>query len=79
MISLLPVVRSILRLGAYQILYLDRIPVSAAVNESVKLAHKFVNRGVAGFINAVLRNLDRRKDSIDFPSWEKDPTTHNSI
>ncbi|NLY11562.1 MAG: 16S rRNA (cytosine(967)-C(5))-methyltransferase RsmB [Firmicutes bacterium] len=76
MISLLPVVRSILRLGAYQILYLDRIPVSAAVNESVKLAHKFVNRGVAGFINAVLRNLDRRKDSIDFPSWEKDPTTH---
>lgn len=59
----LPVaVQMVLRLGAYQVLFLDRIPQSAAVNESVNLAKAFtgrVGRDWSGFVNAVLRALLR--------------------
>lgn len=55
--------RMILRLGLYQLRYLDRIPPHAAVNESVALAH----RASRGFVNACLREYLRRKGSIPFP------------
>ncbi|MCI8590451.1 MAG: 16S rRNA (cytosine(967)-C(5))-methyltransferase RsmB [Clostridiales bacterium] len=58
--------RMILRLGLYQILYLDKIPDHAAVNESVKLAKTFY-QGAASFINAVLRRALREKQTITFP------------
>ncbi len=62
-LSRLPVaVQMVLRLGAYQLLFLDRIPQSAAVNESVNLAKAFagsVGRDWSGFVNAVLRALLR--------------------
>ena len=52
-----PPLLEILRLGAYQILYLDRVPDSAAVNTSVELA-KISGRGqAAGLVNAVLRKV----------------------
>lgn len=58
-------VRTALRLGAYQILFMDRIPASAAVNESVKLTRKYCkNPGAAGLVNAVLRNLERKKQEL---------------
>lgn len=61
-------VRTALRLGAYQILFMDRIPASAAVNESVKLTRKFCkNPGAAGLVNAVLRNLERTKQELTPP------------
>lgn len=53
----------ILRLGIYQILYMDKVPESAAVNESVKLAKK-LTRGLSGFVNAVMRSVLRDMDSI---------------
>lgn len=53
-----PFIRNLLRLTAYQLLYLDRIPDYAAVNEAVELA-KRRSRGAAGLVNAVLRNLLR--------------------
>lgn len=53
----------ILRLGFYQLMFLDKIPSNAATNESVKLAKKFTNR-LAPFVNAVLRNYLRQKDNI---------------
>jgi len=59
---------AILRLGAFQLLFLSRIPVSAAVNEAVKLAKSGRTPWAADFINAVLRTLDREKDKISFPS-----------
>ncbi len=63
--SLEPRVRDILRLGAYQLLMLDKIPAMAAVNESVNLAKGCCkNPRTAGFVNAVLRNLDRKRDSL---------------
>lgn len=56
------VIQMLLRLGAYQLLYLDRIPPSAAVHESVALAKSYaknLRRDWSGFVNAVLRNLIR--------------------
>lgn len=51
--------RQILRMGVYQILYMDSVPESAAVNESVLLAKSLKNQGAAGFVNALLRNFIR--------------------
>jgi len=54
-----PEILNILRLGLYQILYLDRVPVSAAVNTSVELAKRSSAPWAAGFVNGVLRNAAR--------------------
>lgn len=57
-----------LRLGAYQILYLDRVPDRAAVNESVNLARKYArNPRAAGLVNGVLRSLSRQKEALPEP------------
>lgn len=74
-----PVIRSILRMGVYQIFYMDQVPDFAAINESVKLAKKkkFVN--LSGFINGVLRNISKNKDSIEFPSKDKDFIKYLSV
>ena len=54
-----------LRLGAYQMLFLDRIPHSAAVNASVELTRKHCkNPRAAGMVNGILRNLERNLDSL---------------
>ena len=72
------VVANVLRLGAYQILYLDRIPVSAAVNESVTLAKRVKGRDWRGVVNGILRNLDRRRD-VTWPDIRHDPVEGLSI
>ena len=59
-----PVVVDILRLGLYQILMMDKIPVSAAVNESVEMGKRYANRGAAGLINGVLRRAVRELDKL---------------
>lgn len=59
-----PPLADVLRIGAYQILFLDRVPDSAAVHTSVELA-KDAGRGqAAGLVNAVLRRLCREKDAL---------------
>ena len=60
----------ILRLGIYQIIYMDKVPESAAVNESVKLAKK-LTRGLSGFVNAILRSVLRESDSISIGELAK--------
>lgn len=55
--------RQLLRLGLYQMFWLDRIPDHAAVNETVALARKFRCPAAAGFLNAVLRAFARQKDA----------------
>ena len=57
-----PWARNVLRLGAYQILFLDRVPSHAAVDESVKLANQYGHPGTAGLVNSVLRRLGDEKD-----------------
>lgn len=66
-----------LRLGAYQLLFLSKIPPSAAINSSVDLI-KREGQKKAGFVNAVLRNIDRQRGSIKYPS-EKDAARHISV
>ena len=68
----------ILRLGAFQLLFLSRIPASAAVNESVILAKSGRTPWAANFINAVLRSLDRGKEGLSFPSKE-DPVVYLAV
>ena len=72
MIELDPLALVILRIGLYQLTCLDRIPESAAVNESVNLA-KLITPGTSGLINAVLRNYLRRRDTITFPDISSNP------
>lgn len=67
------VTRDALRLGVYQIMFLERVPDSAAVDESVKLVKQMGAEASAGFVNAVLRNLIRQKDELSWPDKEKDP------
>ncbi len=59
-----PVVLDVLRLGAFQILFLDRVPDSAAVSESVELVKAHDRARAAGLVNAVLRRLSRSKDAL---------------
>ena len=54
-----PRVLEILRLGAYQLLFLDKIPPSAAVNEAARVARRVSSKGAVGFVNACLRSIGR--------------------
>ena len=65
--------RNLLRLGAYQLLFLDRIPVHAAVDEAVKLARRYGHRGVAGLANAVLRRLAAAGGDLPWPDPARSP------
>ena len=62
-----PALRDILRMAVYQIMFLDRVPDSAAVNEAVKQAKKQFSQREAGLVNGVLRNLIRGKESLEQP------------
>lgn len=68
----------ILRMGMYQLLYMDRVPDSAAVNESVKLAKKKGLIKSCGFINAVLRSFIRNGKSFSLPD-ENNRTEYLSV
>lgn len=63
-----PMVRDILRLGIYQLFYLDKVPASAACNTAVDLAKKYSNVGTSKFVNAVLRAAVREPEKAKFPS-----------
>lgn len=63
-----PVIKNILRIGIYQILFMDKIPDSAAVNEAVKLAKKYSHKGTYGFVNGLLRNVIRNQNNITLPN-----------
>ena len=54
-----PWILNILRESIYQIIFLDKIPKSAAVNEGVNLAKRYGNKGSVGFTNAILRNISK--------------------
>jgi 16S rRNA (cytosine967-C5)-methyltransferase len=63
---------NVLRLGVYQVLFMDKVPISAAVNESVEMAKASGREEAAGFINAVLRRICDRRFDIEVPD-AKDP------
>lgn len=68
-------VRNLLRMGLYQLRYLDRVPAHAAINETVALAP----RRARGFVNAVLREYTRRAHEIAFPDKQCDLLRYLSV
>ena len=73
-----PLIRCLLRMSTYQILYMDAVPDSAVCNEACKLAAKRGFRTLKGFVNAVLRNISRSKKQMPLPD-PKDTVKHLSI
>ncbi|HSH35537.1 transcription antitermination factor NusB, partial [Schnuerera sp.] len=59
-----PIILEILRMGVYQIAFMDKIPDRAAVNEAVELSKKYGNKRVSGFVNGILRNFSRNKEKM---------------
>ncbi len=74
-----PVCLAIVRLGLYQIFGMTKVPESAACNEAVKMATKFGNKGMAKFVNAMLRNSIRRRSQFVIPSKEEDLTAYLAL
>ena len=76
--NLHPVVRDILHLGLYQLYEMDKIPESAAVNESVALAKKYCGKqkSASGLVNGVLRNAVRQQGKLKEPTSYADKYSH---
>lgn len=74
-----PLIRCVLRMGVYQMLYMDSVPDEAACDECVKLTKKKGFRNLSGFVNGVLRSVARNKDTITFPTEKKDRIAYLSI
>lgn len=71
-----PVIRNILRMSVYQLLYMDSVPDRAVCNEAVRLASRRGFSGLKGFVNGVLRTIAREADKIHYP---EDPEERLSV
>lgn len=74
-----PIIMLLLEISVYQLFFMDRVPDSAAINEAVKLTKKRGLTGLSGFVNGVLRNIARNKESIVLPDKNKDIITYLEI
>ncbi len=72
-------VKNALRVGLYQILYLDKVPNSAAIDEAVEIVKRKQGKKTAGLINGVLRNIARNIDNIRYPKENEDRPFYISI
>ncbi len=68
----IPNLKNALRVALYQVLFLDRVPDYAAVNEVVEFVKKLQGQKPADLVNAVLRNIIRNKNSIRYPDPDED-------
>lgn len=71
-----PRVLDILRIAVYQIRFMDRVPASAAVDEAVKQTKRHGLARAAPFVNGLLRNYCREKESITFPDPDRSPVSY---
>ncbi len=74
-----PLIASILRTSVYQILFMDKVPVSAVCNEAVKIAKQRGFQTLTGFVNGVLRNIVRNADNIQWPDAQADRERYLSV
>jgi len=74
-----PLIRNLLRMSVYQLMYMDQVPVSAVCNEAVKLSKKRSFTKLSGFVNGVLRNIARNLNNISFPDKLKSPVQYLEI
>ncbi len=74
-----PLIRNLMRMSVYQMIGMDKVPISAIVNEAVKITkkRKFVN--LSGFVNGVLREIYRNLETIKYPNISKNPQYGLSI
>jgi len=77
--KVLPSIRILLRLALYQVLFLDRIPHHAAVNEAVKLTRASHPAHLAGFVNGILRAAIRQGDAWNWPSAQQHPAGYLAV
>jgi len=77
--TLAPAIRQVLRLGVYQILWLDRVPERAAVHTAVELAKHFEHSGTGGFVNAILRRVIAEGQRVSYPDRNTDPVGYFSV
>ncbi len=66
------IIKNILRMGIFQLEFLDKVPDYAVVDESVNLAKKFGHKGTTGLVNAVLRSYVIQKEKLHFPDRKRD-------
>ena len=78
-VKMKPVIRLIMEMGVYQILYMDNVYDTAACNMAVSLAKKKGFHGLTGFVNGVLRTVCREKDNISYPKKEDDYLKYATI
>lgn len=67
-----PVIRNLMRMSVYQLMYMDSVPDSAVCNEAVKLARKRGFSGLSGFVNGVLRSVARGWKEVKYPEEKTD-------
>ncbi|MCX7983403.1 MAG: 16S rRNA (cytosine(967)-C(5))-methyltransferase RsmB [Bacteroidetes bacterium] len=72
-------IKNALRVALYQIMFLDRVPHSAAVNEAVEFIKRLRGQKVADLVNAVLRTIIRNIDGIRYPEREENPIRHLAV
>lgn len=72
-------IQRILELSAYQLLYLERVPVYAVVSDAVELAKQNRFRGLASAVNGILRNLHRSQENIELPLKDEDVSEYLSV
>lgn len=75
----IPNVKNSLRVALYQILFLDKIPDYAAVNEAVEFIKKLQGQKPADLTNAILRSIIKNKESLRYPSEEEDLVGYLSV
>ena len=68
----------ILRLSAFQLLHLSRVPAAAVVDDAVELARRAGKRSASGFVNAVLRNISRKRRNLPLPPRPASPDTREA-
>jgi 16S rRNA (cytosine967-C5)-methyltransferase len=74
-----PIIRNILRLGIYQLFFLEKVPASAACNQAVELTKKYGHAGTVKFVNGVLRNAARSPEKIVYPEQDKQPIKYLAL
>ena len=72
-------IKNALRVALYQILFLDKVPHSAAVNESVEFIKRLRGQKVADLVNGVLRNILRNLDNIRYPDFKENKIQHLAV
>ena len=74
-----PLIRNVLRMSVYQLMFMDQVPVSAVCDEAVKLTKKRGFGKLSGFVNGILRNITRGLSEITYPDKGKAPADYLEV